>query len=312
VTAFGNDDAADWARGLQQATQPYEFLEQVFDIAMRTDYLQALDGRQVVAAAAVVAAANGRAPTGLPPVLAEWIRGKESALKVLAPAASAALQRVRVGKSGLKDLWQETDNFSDWCNYLDEIDIALTRSLKREWSPEPLNLLSPEVINQVGKALQEGMLFGLRTLYDAPEACAFSDLEAYLSSVRECVPGDEFILWSVEDLSRQGQLLLRKQAEEVSQAELDHIYTWLNSNPMHEFVAAGRHHVDTPAEWAWGDYDSFDQLRELAERCAPAGEFAVLSLTDLLSPGGFWFPRLHLIDAMRPNERGEVPVWRTL
>jgi hypothetical protein len=54
----------------------------------------------------------------------------------------------------------------------------------------------------------------------------------------------------------------------------------------------------------WGDFDSFDDLSELADRCAASGEFAVLPLTDLLREG----PQLHVADAKRPNEKGEVPL----
>jgi hypothetical protein len=125
VTAFGNDDAADWTLDLQDAAAPADFLERTLHIAKRDGYMEAPDGCQLVAAAAVVAAACGRAPAGLSPGLGEWIRGKEAVLKYVAPAALAAIQRVRSDESELRDLWQESDDFSAWSADLESISTAL-------------------------------------------------------------------------------------------------------------------------------------------------------------------------------------------
>jgi hypothetical protein len=94
-------------------------------MAKRDGYMEAPDGCQLVAAAAVVAAACGKSPTGLSPGLAEWIQGKEAVLKYLAPAALAAIQRVRSDASELRDLWQESDDFSAWSADLESISTAL-------------------------------------------------------------------------------------------------------------------------------------------------------------------------------------------
>jgi hypothetical protein len=181
--------------------------------------------------------------------------------------------------------------------------------VKKEWSTEPLNLRSPGIVNKISDALQKGMLFGVRTRYDAREACAYADLDHYLRSLDEGVAGDDYTLWSVEELHREGRLLLRKKAEVVSQAELEQIQSWLNGDWRNEFVAAGREHSGAAAEAVWGDYDSYDRLEELANRCLPQGELAVMSLNDHLE-GERWVPTHHLTYAFRPNDRGEVPVWR--
>lgn len=305
-TAFDEDDAKEWVRELQHAAQPFDFLKRVFDGARQADTSETLNSLRIVVAASVVAAANRPAPAGFPPDLSHWIRGKESALKTLAPAAVTALQGVRAGAG------HGSIRFPAWCNDLDRIAAALVASLKSEWSAQPQNLLSEEVVRKVEAALQAGILLGMRTRYDAPEGCAFSTLDAYLEAVRECAPGDQFVLWSVEDLAKNGRLLLRKHADQISPAELDHLSAWLTGDPIREFVAAGRIRADAPAKSAWGDYDSLDQLHALADQCAPAGDFVVMSLTDLLGPAGTWSPRFHVLDAMRPNERGEVPQWSAL
>ncbi|HEV8261457.1 MAG TPA: DUF4259 domain-containing protein [Burkholderiales bacterium] len=124
LRAFGNDEAADWALGFLDANKPAEFLASTLDLAKGDDYLEAPDGSQIVAAA-VIAAACGNPPQGLPDNVREWVRGKEAPVKNLAPAALAALQRVQGEQSELRELWQESDDFSVWRSDLDAISAAL-------------------------------------------------------------------------------------------------------------------------------------------------------------------------------------------
>jgi hypothetical protein len=125
VTAFGNDEAADWAVDLLEGEHPARFIENTLALAKGEGYLEDPDGSQIVAAAAVIASACGKAPQGLPEDIGEWLRGKERTLKHLASTALAALQRVRSEPSELLDLWQETDDFSAWCADLDAISATL-------------------------------------------------------------------------------------------------------------------------------------------------------------------------------------------
>jgi hypothetical protein len=125
ITAFGNDDAADWAVELLEAEQPASFMENTLALAKGDGYLEAPDSCQILADAAVIASACGKAPQGLPEDTGEWLRGKEGTFKPLASTALAALQRVRSEPSELLDLWQETDDFSAWCGDLDAISATL-------------------------------------------------------------------------------------------------------------------------------------------------------------------------------------------
>jgi hypothetical protein len=179
------------------------------------------------------------------------------------------------------------------------------------WSAEPLNLLSPEIVAAVKEALGAGIVCGLQFFYcggQGPEPCAFADLNSCLSAVEKRRPGDVFTLWSVPALTEQGALLLRKQAAPAGEVELRKIQDWPNADPGREFLAVGYLGNGAPPETTWGDSDWFDRLEDLAHRCAPAGEFAALPLTDLVEEGNLWIPRLHLVNAKRPNERGEVPL----
>jgi hypothetical protein len=186
-------------------------------------------------------------------------------------------------------------------------------SMPYDWSAEPLNLLSPEIVTRVSAALDVGIICGVQAFYcggHGPEPCAFADLNSYISAVENSRPGDWFTLWSVPMLADQGLLLIWKHQAKVTLDELQKAEGWLAAKPQREFLAVGYPEKGIAPEARWGDHDWFDKLQDLALRCAPAGEFAALPLTDLLEENerGRWIPKLHLVDGKRPNERGEVPL----
>ena len=125
ITAFGNDDAADWASDLMESGEPDEFLEQTLALAKNKGYLEASEGCQLVAAAALIASACGGTAQALPNDLRGWMRGKENTLKSFAGAAALAIQRVRGEDSELCELWQEGDEFDAWKHGLDGIAASL-------------------------------------------------------------------------------------------------------------------------------------------------------------------------------------------
>jgi|HubBroStandDraft_1064217.scaffolds.fasta_scaffold180474_1 hypothetical protein len=179
------------------------------------------------------------------------------------------------------------------------------------WSAEPPNLLSAEIIMKVRSALEKGIVCGLHAFYCSgrgPEPCAFADPDSYIHEIERSRPGDWFTLWSVPMLADQNLLLIRKRGSPITEDELHKVRNWLNENPMHEFIAVGYPGNGASPETAWGDYESFNELQDLARRGSPVGEFAVLPLTTLREYTSKWIPRFHLVDAKRPNERGEVPL----
>ena len=182
-----------------------------------------------------------------------------------------------------------------------------------EWSAEIPNLLSPEIVSRVQQALHRGMLCGLHAFYCAgrgPEPCAFTDVDSYRHAVSVSRPGDWFTLWSIPALGEQGRLLLWKQKAPILATEIAKVEAWLSEDVAREFVAVGLSSEEEPPVAIWGDHDAFEFLRALAENTAGTGEFAVLPLTDLLVQNDLrkWIPKLHTVDAKRPNDRGEVPV----
>jgi hypothetical protein len=125
VTAFGNDDASDWVADLLEHSNPNGYLKQVFDQAKKAGYLDATGGSQLVAAAALVAAAKNKNSISVPDKTTSWIAANAAMLQPLAPTALEAIARVRGENSELRELWQESDQFSSWNADLDRISAAL-------------------------------------------------------------------------------------------------------------------------------------------------------------------------------------------
>jgi hypothetical protein len=125
VTAFGNDDASDMVLDLLEHSNPREYLTQILAHAKETGYLEAPQGSQIVAAAAMVAAAKNKESISVPGNAASWIDANESVLRPLAATALSAISRVRGENSELRELWQESDEFPAWIADLDRISAAL-------------------------------------------------------------------------------------------------------------------------------------------------------------------------------------------
>ena len=124
-TAFGNDDAADFSGALQGAKHPVALLKKTFARAAVQDYLEALDGSQIVAAASVVAADCNEDPQGLPEDVAAWVATRNGKLKSLAPIALTAIQRVTSEDSELCELWQDSEDFEQWLETVESIGRTL-------------------------------------------------------------------------------------------------------------------------------------------------------------------------------------------
>jgi hypothetical protein len=163
---------------------------------------------------------------------------------------------------------------------------------------------------KVRQALEAGLVCGIHSFYKGgggPEPCAFASMGSYLRALEESRPGDWFTLWSVPTLAARGLLLIDKRQTPVTQEELQAIRNWLSSDPKREFLAAACPADSSRAEANWGDLDFFERIEDMADRYASTGVFAVLALTELQHDDMSAIPELLLVDAKRPNDRGEVP-----
>jgi hypothetical protein len=178
------------------------------------------------------------------------------------------------------------------------------------WQADPNHLLAEGSINLVRDALETGLIVGMHAYFAGgrgPEACGFSDLAAYIQKVEASRPGDWFTIWSVPALAKLNRLLFRRPVPSHEPPGLEGVENWLRSDLSREFLAIGMPEESANPEALFGDLDSFSSLEQLAHRCGTTGEITVLPLTDLVG-AGLWTPSFELINAKRPNEKGEVPL----
>ena len=122
---FDQDDAADWVFELEESSDLsaiHDALNAATDDA--EDYMDISVGAPAVAAAEVVASLSGNPAADLPDSIREWIAGKSAPDAELNAKARNAITAVLAGGE-LKDLWQETDEYSNWVAHLKNIESRI-------------------------------------------------------------------------------------------------------------------------------------------------------------------------------------------
>lgn len=118
VDAFGNDDACEWAYELENVRDT-SFIEETLAKATETgsDYFEAADACEVLAAAEVVARMQGHfsVRNAHTQIVDTWVGAyKDKPTPALRKKACAAIERVLSQPSELLELWQESDEFDAW------------------------------------------------------------------------------------------------------------------------------------------------------------------------------------------------------
>jgi hypothetical protein len=123
---FDNDDAADWTYRLTPDAD-VGVVTAALDAALAEDKPDAAISQAAVAAAEVVAAGMGRPHAGTPEDVMTWVaaRAGDQWLDV-APLASRATQWV-LAHSELRELWDESDQSSQWSGELVDLVGRLAR-----------------------------------------------------------------------------------------------------------------------------------------------------------------------------------------
>jgi len=116
--AFGNDDACDWAYGLEE-TDDLSLVEETLDavLSIGSDYLEAPAAAEALAAIEVIARLQGNwgEQNSYSEAVDNWVKkSKFSPSPALVNKAHGAIQRILAEKSELKDLWEETDDYEAW------------------------------------------------------------------------------------------------------------------------------------------------------------------------------------------------------
>jgi len=133
VGTFDNDDAADWAYELGDASDLTP-ARQALAATMDTDgYLEMPEGVCAVAAAAVVAATFDGDLKGLPDEVGEWIDDHpDCATRGDARLAIDALARVTSEDSELQNSWEESPDGADWAKEIEKLRHRLDRAIGGE------------------------------------------------------------------------------------------------------------------------------------------------------------------------------------
>jgi hypothetical protein len=127
--AFGNDNAGDWAFGLEECSD-LSLVESTLDkiLNAENEYLEAPDAEEGLAAAEVIARLQGhwgeRNPFTEPAdTWVEKVKLKPS--KALAQKAHRVIERILLEPSELLELWQESKDFEAWKNSVQNLKARI-------------------------------------------------------------------------------------------------------------------------------------------------------------------------------------------
>jgi len=124
---FDNDDANDWAYGLE-GVKDFSYIEETLDNVLEADgYLEAPSASEAVAAVEVLARLLGKGiQSGSYPVEVDrWIETVSvTPNPALLQKASQALERILGEDSELRELWEDGD-FTGWQNSITALQRAL-------------------------------------------------------------------------------------------------------------------------------------------------------------------------------------------
>lgn len=125
---FGNDGAGDWAYELAD-TQDLSLIEQALDDVLNTEgYVEAPDAEIAVAAVEVLAKILGRGTQSdaYPEQVDEFVSSiSVKPSRELLEKAGRTLERVLEKDSELRELWEESDESTDWINAIKALQSAI-------------------------------------------------------------------------------------------------------------------------------------------------------------------------------------------
>lgn len=118
VDALGNDDACDWAYGLEECDD-LSYVEETLDktLAGGTGYLEAPDACEALAAIEVIARLQGNwgERNSYSEAIDAWVeKTRLVPSQALAGKALMVIDRILADESELKELWQECGEFESW------------------------------------------------------------------------------------------------------------------------------------------------------------------------------------------------------
>lgn len=128
VGSFENDDAADFLAEVVDSGDLALLREVLDNVLTSTEYVEAPDASQAIAAAELVAAAIGRPTLAAQQqeALAAWLpQIRPDVDAVLISQAAAALARILQPNSELLELWEESEALLEWQAVVNELKLQL-------------------------------------------------------------------------------------------------------------------------------------------------------------------------------------------
>jgi hypothetical protein len=129
--AFDNDDANDWAYGLDDVDD-LSLVESAFDVVEGSeDYLEAPDASNALAACEVLARLNGKSgyKNAYTETVDEWVAAHPlTPPPELLKRANAAIDRILGETSELKELWSDSDETENWLTAVEDLRQRLRAS----------------------------------------------------------------------------------------------------------------------------------------------------------------------------------------
>lgn len=118
IDAMGNDDACDWAYGLDECSD-LSLVEETLDkvLSDESEYLESPDACEALAAIEVIARLQGNwgAKNAYSESMDAWVqKTKLVPSKALAEKAHQVIARILADNSELKELWQDSEEFDAW------------------------------------------------------------------------------------------------------------------------------------------------------------------------------------------------------
>jgi len=130
VDAFGNDYAQDWAEDLHE-TSNLDAVEDTLNTALDTPgELDAPFAAEALVAIEVLARLQGKGGprTDYSATVDEWVDARKPKAKLrtdLADKATRALDRILAADSELRQLWEESEHYSEWLAAVEDLRTRL-------------------------------------------------------------------------------------------------------------------------------------------------------------------------------------------
>jgi hypothetical protein len=126
IDAFGNDDAADWAYGLEECND-LSLIESTLDKVLAVtseEYLEAPYASEALAAIEVIARLQGHwgERNAYTETVDSWVeKTKLKPSQALMQKAYRTIERILSDQSELRELWEESEEFDAWRASVEEL-----------------------------------------------------------------------------------------------------------------------------------------------------------------------------------------------